>query len=185
MRDSYENRIKKIYLIEQNAAFVENIGKKLLPPSEKIEWIVGSCFDKSIWDYITNFGSTKVDCIYSNPPFGKIPSSIKEELSWLDYQDGEFELAVMQLALKYAKYCNMILPIGSVEFKENPYYDIVKSIKVERFRKRVHTFFYMESMSIDSTDYKDEWKNLAGMKTKNKFTVTCNANLAPQCKTTN
>lgn len=152
IRDSYEGNISEIICIEQNPQFVE-IGRKLLPEAR---WICADVFDEELWKELTKDG--KADCLISNPPFGKCPSRIKDNYSWMQYTE-ELELMVLELVIRFSTHGNMILPCGSIEFKENPYYDRVESRKVAKLRTKVKEFFYQESMSIDSTIY-SEWKNL-------------------------
>jgi len=157
LRDTYEGSIKSFTCIELNPEFVK-IGKKLLPEAN---WICANAFDKELWSNITStLPGNKFDVLISNPPFGKCPSNAKPD--WLNYTE-ELELMVMELALKFSNNAYMILPAGSIEFKEEPYYQRVKSNKVEKFRKKNSQFFFQESMSISSDIYKQDWKNLASI----------------------
>ncbi|RYY51482.1 MAG: hypothetical protein EOO06_00320 [Chitinophagaceae bacterium] len=157
-RDHYDKKIKHSICIERNERFAE-IGKKLVP---KAEWIVGDIFDKSIWDYIIDkYG--KINCIYSNPPFGKV-SKTDCDRSWLKYQGSEIDMAAIEIALSMVpktpyvgKRVSMILPQGSTTFQYSgrPYYKEVDNRKVNKLIKESGIDFYMSNPGIDCSVYSD------------------------------
>lgn len=154
-RDTYEGKIKKIVAIERNEAYY-NLGKKLLP---NVDWINGDIFDKAVWDGIKEkYG--KIDCIISNPPFGKISKSDADR-SWLKYTGSDIDIASIEVALNNAEYVDMILPPSSCTFRFSgrPYYDEYENKKINKLKKDTGLDFYMSCHSVDCSIYNDGWKN--------------------------
>lgn len=154
-RDTYEKRIKKIVAIERNPVYYD-IGKKLLP---EVDWILGDIFDKGLWDSIKDkYG--KVDCVISNPPFGKVSKSDANK-DWLKYKGSEIDIASIEVAMANAEYVDMILPVGSCTFRYSgrPYYDERENRKIEKLKKDTGLDFYMSCTSIDTSVYEQGFKN--------------------------
>lgn len=151
-RDFYENRIKYSICIERNPRFIE-IGKKLLPEAV---WLQGDIFDKGLWDEIVStYGA--VDCIYSNPPFGKVTKTGADR-SWLNYKGADLDMAAIEVGLFHTNNVSMILPAGSVSFRYSgrPYYEELENRKINKLKKDIGEF-YMSNPGIDTTVY-DKFK---------------------------
>lgn len=150
-RDYYEKDITTSICIERNPKFIE-IGKRLLP--EAI-WIEGDIFDKSIWDNITTtYG--KIDCIISNPPFGKVTKTGADR-NWLKYKGSDLDMAAIEVALMHTTNVSMILPSGSTTFQYSgrPYFKEVVNKKVDKLKKETGYQFYMGNPGIDCSVYED------------------------------
>ena len=161
IRDTYEKNIRKIVAIERNEVYY-NIGKKLLP---EVDWILGDIFDKSIWDRIKEkYG--KVNCVISNPPFGKVSQSDADR-SWLKYKGSDIDIAAIEIAMLNAECVDFILPQGSCTFRFSgrPYYDEVENRKIAKLKKETGVDFYMSCTSVDTSVY-ESFKNT-------KITVEC------------
>ena len=153
-RDTYEHNITQQICIERNHKYI-NIGKKLLPTAQ---WIQGDIFDKSIWDSIIDqYG--KIDCIISNPPFGKMSKSDSNR-DWLKYTGVEIDIASIEVALKYTDNVSMILPINSCTFSYSgmPYYQERENKKIEKLKQETGLSFIMCNPGIDTTAY-SQFKN--------------------------
>lgn len=154
IRDTYEKNIKHQICIERNPKFIE-IGKKLLPEAD---WIQGDMFDKSLWDgIVAKYG--KIDCIVSNPPFGKVTKTDCDR-SWLKYKGADLDMAAIEIALMYADYVDMILPSGSCTFQYSgrPYYQEKENRKVDKLRKDTGLNFIMSCDGVDTSVY-EKFKN--------------------------
>lgn len=159
-RDYYENNIESITIIELNQAFVE-IGKKLIR-DERVTWVTGDVFDADLWESLTKeLPEHRFDVMISNPPFGKMKQSGIE----LNY-NGNRDLMVVELCLRYAKSGYFILPAMSTPFKFSgeQYYQDFQSKEFKRFLKTQKVPFFMACDGIDCDVYKDDWKNLKGIK---------------------
>lgn len=161
-RDHYEKNIQSLTIIELNPHFVE-LGKKLLP---KANWICANVFDKKLWDdLVKDLPDKRFDLMVSNPPFGIDMN--KKETSFLNYQ-GHRDLMATELCLKYAKQGYYILPSGSVPFRFSgaPYHDDNPERYSQKLKKFIKdnraTPFAMVCDGVDTSIYKDEWKNLPG-----------------------
>jgi predicted RNA methylase len=158
--DSYQKSIKSC--IEYNQHFVD-LDKKLLP---KVNWVCGNAYDKTLLDnLVKDLPDNRFDLIISNPPFGIDIN--KGDYSWLNYQ-GHRDLMALEIALRYGKNAMFILPTGSVPFSYSgrQYYEDSTdrySQKLRRFlRENKDIYFTMQCDGIDTSIYRDEWKNLSG-----------------------
>jgi predicted RNA methylase len=154
-RDTYDGKIKKIICIERNPEYVK-IGKKLVPEAE---WICGDVFDRAIWDDIkTRYG--KIDCINSNPPFGKV-SKTSVDRSWLKYTGADIDIACIEIAMVNAEWVDLIIPPNSCTFRYSgrPYYEEYENKKIEKLKRETGLDFYMSCHSVDCSIYKEQWKN--------------------------
>lgn len=154
-RDTYEKNIKQIVAIERNEVYY-NLGKKLLP---QVDWILGDMFDKSVWDGIREkYG--KIHCVNSNPPFGKV-SKTDADRSWLKYKGADIEMAAIEIAMLNAERCSFILPQGSCDFRYSGrhYYEEIENRKTAKLKKETGIDFYMYGGDVDTSVYKDEWRN--------------------------
>lgn len=161
--DTNDKTIKSITCIELDEKFCE-IGKRLLPQAK---WICANVFDKGLWeDLVKDLPDKRFDLMVSNPPFGVDQN--KNKVGWLNFQ-GERDLQVLELCLRYAKNGSFILPTGSVPFSYSgrPYYED----KPDRYSRKFKRFlkanceefkFTMQCDGIDTSIYKDEWKNMSG-----------------------
>jgi predicted RNA methylase len=161
-RDYHEKKIKSITAIEVNPHFVE-LGKKLLPD---VNWICADVFDKNLWDkLVKDLPDKRFNLAVSNPPFGV--DTNKKDYSWLNYH-GHRDLMAVELALKYSKHAYYILPSSSVPFRYSgaPWHEDNPerySQKLKKFIKENKEYkFSMVCDGIDTTIYKDQWKNLPG-----------------------
>lgn len=164
IRDSYDQNIKSYTCIELNPKFVE-IGKKILPQAK---WICADAYDKDLWDdLVKDLPDKRFDLMVSNPPFGRDQIS-KEKYDWLNFT-GQRDLMAVEVCLRYGKNGYFILPSGSAPFTYSgrPWYEDKPerySQKFKRFLKDNKDFkFQMTCDGIDSSIYKDEWKNLNGI----------------------
>jgi 16S rRNA G966 N2-methylase RsmD len=172
-RDTYEGRIKKIICIERDPKYIE-VGKKLVQSITKeksrtdtlteVVWICGDMFDESLWKKI-EAEHGKIDCIISNPPYGKI-SKTDYSRDWLKYKGAEMEMAAVEIGYIKADYASYILPQGSCTFRASGRYGFggaehVENRKVAALKKDMGVNFYMAWMSIDTTfeGYGDNFKN--------------------------
>lgn len=168
--DYYNCDITDITLIEYNPAFT-NISRRLLTgitafnserKHRKLTFITANAFEQSLWsNLMKERNNKKYDTMISNPPYGTMPKEQQKNYTWLNYT-GERELMVLELALRYSSSANFILPPGTCEFRYSgrPYYEEVEQRKVKRFReKNKESFFKMECDAIDTSIYKDDWKN--------------------------
>lgn len=160
--DYYEKNIESITCVEYNSHFVE-LGKKLLP---NVNWICGNAYDKTLLDdLVKDLPDQRFDLVVSNPPFGTDLN--KGDYSWLNYQ-GHRDLMALEICLRYGKNGMFILPSGSVPFKYSgaQYYDDNPerySQKLKKFlRENKELDFTMQCDGIDTSSYRDEWKNLPG-----------------------
>lgn len=158
IRDGYNKDIKHYVCIERNPVYIE-IGKKLCPYAD---WIEGDIFNKNVWDSIKQkYG--RIDCIMSNPPFGKVSKSDADK-SWLKYKGSDLEIAAIEVALVNCdkQYnCSFILPVGSLTFRKNMaggYMEHVQCRKIDKLKKEMGVEFYMSWCSID-TDVYEGFKN--------------------------
>ena len=160
-RDSDEKKIKSVTIIELNPEFIE-IGKRLIN-DDRVKWICGNAFDKELWNTLTNdLPDNRYDCMLSNPPFGKM----KLADPWLNYS-GVRDLMVAELCLRYAKSGYFILPSMSTPFKFSgeQYYQEWESNEYKKFKKANATIpFNMSCDGIDCDVFKDQWKNLNGIR---------------------
>lgn len=153
-RDTYNGNIRQQVCIERNPEYIK-IGKKLLPSAN---WIEGDIFDKTVWDsIISQYG--KIDCIVSNPPFGKISKSDSNR-NWLKYKGAEIDIASIEVALTYTDNVSMILPVMSCTFNYSGrrYYEERENRKIEKLKKETGLSFYMSNPGIDTSVY-SQFKN--------------------------
>lgn len=149
----------KITCLELNPDYVE-IGKKLLPEAN---WICGSVLNRNLIESLGKFKQ-----VISNPPFGKIKG---EDVSdWLKYRGSEFDLKVVEVGSKIAEYGTFILPVQSTPFKFSgaPFYvDYQHPLKndygtmPQKVKKFIDEtgFEYIFNLGIDTSIFKDDWKN--------------------------
>ncbi len=158
--DSYDKKIKSITCIEINPKYVE-IGRKLCP---RAKWICSDAFDQDLWKELTkDLKDNRFDSCVSNPPFGRIKSLHQSD--WLSYQ-GNKDLEVLELCLRFAKNGYFILPVGSSPFKFSGelFYKEQMGRELKRFIKGQTMPFTMTADGIDCDVHKDGWKNLNGIK---------------------
>lgn len=102
----FKNGIDRLVCVEANPRYVE-IGKKLLPEAE---W---HCLDIANIQEVLALG--EFDFCLSNPPFGKVKSL--NHCKTFDYQGGEAEYKIIDIASHIADYGVFILPQESAGFR--------------------------------------------------------------------
>lgn len=145
--NSHMQEPPKVTCIERSKTFVE-VGKKIFPEAT---WICDDVFNEDIYK-----GISKFDCAISNPPFGKIKSSV--DCSWLAYKGSEFEYKVIEVASHVANNGAFIIPQMSCPFQYSGKRSIeyTGSDKYVKFKKE--TSIDLEpNCGIDLSIYKDDW----------------------------
>ena len=147
--------------IEINPRFVE-IGRKLLPQAT---WICGNAFD--LPRLIEEHDLGPFDCIYANPPFGKVSRGPDErdrladghELKGPRYRGPEFEYHLIDLASDYADYGVFLLPQMSSPFAYSGerYFQWRKSTACQRFEKLTR-LEGQGGCGIDTSVFRDQWQ---------------------------
>lgn len=130
----------KITCVEVNPDYVE-VGRKIVPEAT---WICGDIFD--LPDDLGRF-----DWVIANPPFGKIGGK------------ADFDLAVVELAERYADNATFILPAGSVPWRfsgQRGYDPSRPSDKAVRFRDRTKIEL-RPGCGVDCDFYRDQWRGAA------------------------
>lgn len=132
-----------ITCVELNPAYVE-VGRKIMPEAT---WINASVMD--IGEELGQF-----DCVISNPPFGR-----KIKIS-TDRYSGEADLAVIDIASRYAPRCVAIIPAGSAPFRYSGarYYEWASGPKYDRFHKATGIELQV-GCGVDCSYYRDQWRN--------------------------
>lgn len=108
----YRGKITEIVALEQNPEFVR-IGKKLMP---WVTWVQGDAFDL---ETIMSLG--EFDYVYSNPPYGNVPSV--SDTSWMKVKGGA-QWKAMEIALRIAKGGTFLIPEVDADYdghKPRPY----------------------------------------------------------------
>ncbi len=116
------------------------VGRKLLPEAT---WIVA--------DALSDLDIGRFDWVISNPPFGKIGDH------------GDFDLAIVEQAERYADNATFILPIGSVPwaFSGRPCFEPdSRSEKAKRFRDRTKIDL-KPNCGIDCSVWEKDWRGAA------------------------
>jgi len=145
----------KITCVELCKEYYE-VGKKVLPEAT---WILGSILDEEL---ISNLGTFKTSI--SNPPFGNIQTAgdIK-----LNYTGAEFELKTIEVASRISELGAFILPQGSTPFIYSGSQQMQQLSGTHREPRKVKKFVeqtgieFCFNIGIDTTPYKDQWKNVS------------------------
>lgn len=170
----YQNNIESLTLVEYSPKFTE-IAKKLISPlsaynedrrSFTINFVCADAYASDTWKNLISSlplsADGKYNLMISNPPYGTCPKEYKDKYSDHLKYFGERELMAVELALKYSRDANFIIPPGSsdVQFSGRPYMDTRESRKLTRFRKVLGEdyFFKFEIDGVDTSIYKDDWK---------------------------
>lgn len=144
----------EVVCVEQNPAFVE-VGKKLFPEAT---WICGDVTDRALIESLGVF-----DVAISNPPFGKI-STGSDTKCWLSYTGAEFDLKVVEIGSKLAKYGAYILPQMSCPFKYSGNtrrgFEYSAATKYEKFHEQTGIILN-PNCGIDCDFHKEDWKGAA------------------------
>ena len=160
IRDTYNSHIRTMICIERDKRYIK-IGKKLVKSNDKtkVVWLQADMFDYDVWKRIdSEYG--KIDCLISNPPFGKVSKTDKNR-SWLKYNGNELDIAAIEIGIKKAEFPSYILPQGSCTFKGSgrPYFDHCENKKIDKLKKEMGIDFYMAWASIDTSIYEEGFKN--------------------------
>lgn len=135
----------EITCVEMNPGY-SAVGRKVMPEATWIEADV-----QNLPDDLGEF-----DWVISNPPFGK-----KIKIAGPRYS-GEADLAVIDIASRYAPDGTFIIPQMSApfEYSGRPYYRQHSSAKYERFHKA--TGITLEAgCGVDCSYFIDQWKGVA------------------------
>ncbi|HHP1265934.1 TPA: methyltransferase, partial [Enterobacter roggenkampii] len=99
--------------------------------------------------------SERFDCVYGNPPFGKVKTSDDYVGS---YTGSEFEYKVIQYGSAFSDYGVWIVPQGSAGFVYSGarYYERRESSKYKKMAKDTG-YVFEAGCGIDTSIYKDEW----------------------------
>lgn len=145
------SNIKKLILLERDKRYLDVSRKLVESNSVEIVFIQGDMFDKE---------HGKIDCIISNPPYGKMALSDADR-SWLKYTGAEMEVAAMEIGLLKAEYPSFIIPQGSCEFRGSgrPYFEECSNKKISKLKKDIGMDFYMSWSSVDTSVYEQNFKN--------------------------
>lgn len=130
----------QITCVELNPDYVE-VGRKIVPEAR---WICADAF--ALPDDLGRF-----DWVIANPPFGKIGGK------------GDFDLAIVELAERYADNATFILPSGSVPWKfsgRSCFEPGAGSDKAKRFRDRTKIEM-RPGCGVDCDFYRDQWRGTA------------------------
>lgn len=151
------NRNVQITCLEKNHEFYE-IGKKLLPEAN---WILGDVLDEAL---IKSLGA--FDCVYANPPFGKIKSDTDD--NWLLYKGSEFEYKVVTVGSHLSKRGAFILPQTSVPFQYSGNKSSFSNLEPRKYQKfNVETGLRLEmNCGYDTAVHKDDWIGTSNMITE-------------------
>ena len=174
-RDTYENNINKIICIERDPKYIE-VGKKLVQTQTKkyyengqekthiteVIWVQGDMFDEELWKRIEKEHG-KIDCLISNPPFGKVSKTDKDR-GWLKYTGHDLDIAAFEIGLLKSEYPSFIIPQGSCTFRGSGRHALggfehVENKKVAKLKKDIGFDFYMAWASIDTSVYEQNFKN--------------------------
>ena len=129
----------EITCVEVNPDYVA-VGRKVLPEAT---WIVA--------DALSDLDIGRFDCVVSNPPFGNIQGR------------GNFDLAVVEQAERYADMGVFILPAGSVPwaYSGRPCFESDSRSEVAR-RFRDRTQIHLEpGCGIDCSTWAKDWRGVA------------------------
>lgn len=129
----------EITCVEINPDYVA-VGRKLLPEAN---WIVA--------DALSDLDIGRFDWVISNPPFGRLNGH------------GDFDLAIVEQAERYADSGTFILPDGSVpwSYSGRPCFEPDScSEKAKRFRDRTKIDL-MPNCGIDCSVWEKEWRGAA------------------------
>ncbi|ECF2231851.1 methyltransferase [Salmonella enterica subsp. enterica serovar Kentucky] len=134
---------ERLVCVELNPEYVE-IGKRVLPQAE---WVCSDVFQYT--------SSERFDCVYGNPPFGKVKTSDDYVGS---YTGSEFEYKVIQYGSAFSDYGVWIVPQGSAGFVYSGarYYERRESSKYKKMAKDTG-YVFEAGCGIDTSIYKDEW----------------------------
>jgi predicted RNA methylase len=132
----------EITCVEFNPGYVE-VGRKVMPEAR---WITANVMD--LPDDLGEF-----DCVITNPPFGR---NIKIST---DRYSGEADLAVIDIASRFAPYCVAIVPAGSAPFRYSGarYYEWAPGPKYQRFHKATGISL-QAGCGVDTSYYRDQWR---------------------------
>lgn len=137
-----------ITCVEVNPDYVA-VGRKVLPEAT---WICASVFDYK--------PGRVVDCVISNPPFGRVPSGRGGESP--RYTGGDFEYRVIDLAKDMARDGVFILPQQACPWKYSghSHYETVANEKYEKFSAQTGIQLSM-NCGIDCAAYAGDWRGVA------------------------
>lgn len=126
----------EITCVELNPDYAA-VGRKVLPQAN---WIVA--------DALSDLDIGRFDWVISNPPFGKIQGH------------GDFDLAIVEAAERYADDATFILPSGSVPwaYSGRPFFERdSRSEKAKRFRDRTKIDL-KPNCGIDCSTWANDWR---------------------------
>ncbi|AXG66961.1 DNA methyltransferase [Dickeya phage vB_DsoM_JA29] len=150
MKYYHPDEVPTIVCVEINKEYCD-IGKRLLP--EAI-WVNDDALTHDVLQYLDP--CTKFKNAISNPPFGYLKTS--EHMG--KYRGKDFEFRIIERASQVAEYGSFIIPQQSAPFTYSGtrHYQERDSKKYINFHKDTGIEL-TAGIGVDSSVYKDEWKN--------------------------
>ncbi|MBN3507184.1 methyltransferase [Burkholderia cenocepacia] len=144
-----EEKAARMVCVERCAEYVR-IGKKVMPDAQ---WIHADVFG----DWVKDLDG--VDCVISNPPFGR---RIRSDAFEGQYTGSTFEYRVIELASRIADYGVFILPQGSAPFSysNSQRYTPRMSPDCQKFVNETGIVMGM-NCGIDTAGCRDQWHGVS------------------------
>lgn len=138
--------------VEQNPDYLR-VGQALLPEAT---WVLADAFDLDRYTHLGPF-----DCVIANPPFGRVKTGDPSRLG-LQYTGGLFELQIVELASRLARYGVFILPQESSPFRYSGRRGMewVTDRKAARFTRETGIAL-RPNIGVDCETYREEWHGTA------------------------